>query len=104
MMQDIESEWPFVDDRKTAVFTSRRILCQSEWIYYVTHDEDDGAWQFHPYSGLTTESEAAITSLETMVKLDDSLTDISDLPLGWHAWRKSKDSKWIKAPMNECPA
>jgi hypothetical protein len=92
--------WPFSDDRNVAVFTSKRILNGSEWIYYVTHDEDDGAWQFHPYNGPTSEGEAAVVSLERMVTLDETLRKLADLPTGWHAWRKSADSEWERAPQH----
>jgi hypothetical protein len=42
--------WPFSDPPNAAVFTSKKILDDNDWIQTVTHDEDDGAWQFHPYA------------------------------------------------------
>jgi hypothetical protein len=95
--------WPFDDAEKTAVFTSKRIIEGSDWIYYVTHDADDGAWQFHPYSGLTPEQEAAVVSLKTIVELDGSVCLLADLPCGWHAWRATKSASWIRAPV-PCPS
>lgn len=100
-MTTTNTNWPFSDQRNVAVFTSKRIVHEGDWVYYVTHDADDGAWQFHPHSGLTPESEAAVVSLETMVKLDSSLTQLADLPLGWHAWRKSPEANWERAPNTE---
>lgn len=43
--------WPFEDPQNVAVFTVRSILDGDDWIYYVTHDEEDGAWQFTPPCG-----------------------------------------------------
>lgn len=88
------ASWPFADPPNTAVFTSKRILNGDVWIYYVSHDEEDGAWQFHPKSGPTPESEAAVVSLRTVVELDPSITTLADLPLGWCAWREQQDASW----------
>jgi hypothetical protein len=91
--------WPFADARNSAVFTSRKIVFGGDWVYYVTHDENDGAWQFHPFSGITPEDEAVIVSLEEMVRTDESLKSLSDLPPGWHAWRQSAVADWERAPI-----
>jgi hypothetical protein len=68
-------------------------------VYYVTHDEEDGAWQFHPFNGLTPENEAVVISLAEIIRLDVSLKSLADLPIGWHAWRKSADEEWEREPM-----
>ena len=91
--------WPFKDAENTAVFTSKKILEKIDWIYYVTHDADDGAWQFHARDGLTPEGEAAVVSLRSMLNLDESIRALADLPLGWHAWREAPDAPWTRRPM-----
>ncbi|WP_244216432.1 hypothetical protein [Herbaspirillum rubrisubalbicans] len=40
-------KWPFQDQPKTAVIVNRKIVARESWIAYVTHDLDDGCWQFH---------------------------------------------------------
>lgn len=97
-MTPTQTNWPFSDPPNVAVFTSRRIVDNGDWVYYVTHDEDDGAWQFHPHAGITPENEVKVVSLETMVKLDPSLIALADLPLGWHAWRQNPDAEWERSP------
>jgi len=97
----MSSIWPFSDAERTAVFTSKRVIDGSDWIHYVTHDADDGAWQFHPYSGPTPEQEAAVVSLRSILDLDDSVRSLSDLPRGWHAWRESTSSTWTRAPRKQ---
>ena len=99
-MTTTNNDWPFSDMRSVAVFSSKRIVLEGDWVYYVSHDEEDGAWQFHPHSGITPESEATVVSLETMVGLDESLKLLSDLPRGWHAWRKTPHATWERAPKN----
>jgi hypothetical protein len=91
------NSWPFKDSPNVAVFTSKTILDGSEWVYYVSHDEEDGAWQFHPYSGPTSEENASVVGLNTMVKIEPRILELSDLPLGWCAWREKKTDRWKRA-------
>jgi hypothetical protein len=93
-----DGKWPFMDPPNTAVFTSVRILDEKDWVHYVTHDEEDGAWQFHPFGGPTTMKEAAVISLEHMLRIDPRIEELADLPLGWQAWRDSKSASWTRAP------
>ena len=87
-----------MDPRNTAVFTSARIVDQEDWVHYVTHDEEDGAWQFHASSGPTKENEVAVVSLEHLLRIEPKLEELADLPLGWYAWRDEKDAVWKRAP------
>lgn len=86
--------WPFDDPPNVACFTSRRIFEQGDWIHYVTHDEDDGGWQFHPPSAPTPMSDAWLVGLGNIVKRDPTIVELADLPLGWHAWRDAPDAPW----------
>ncbi|MEM7227830.1 MAG: hypothetical protein AAF432_03350 [Planctomycetota bacterium] len=96
--KDIASnDWPFADSENVACFTSRRILKGEEWIQYVFHDSEDGAWQFHPQSG-TPSSDMALVTLRQVFDLDGSIGQLADLPLGWRAWRQSPDAAWIREP------
>ena len=93
----MSTPWPFEEPENTAVFTSKKIVFGDHWIEYVTHDADDGAWQFHPSDG-TTEQDAAVVGLKEIVVLDESVLSLADLPLGWHAWRESRCSPWVRSP------
>jgi hypothetical protein len=94
-------EWRFQDPPNVAVIVNRRIVEDGDLVAYVSHDESDGGWQFHVSDspGLN-ENDAMVVSLRNMVQLDPTLSDLADLPLGWHAWRESKDSRWHRAKMN----
>jgi hypothetical protein len=87
------SIWPFIDSPNVAVFTSKKILDGTAWIYRVSHDEEDGAWQFHPIGG-TAEEDAKVVGLKTMWDIDQSIAALSDLPLGWCATRSSVKNAW----------
>ncbi len=90
--------WPFKDPPNVAVITTRKIVDGSDWIAYVYHDADDGGWQFHTSeAGPPSVSDAAVVALSEIVQLDDTVTELADLPVGWHAWRVSESSPWQRA-------
>lgn len=91
--------WEFDDPPNVAVFTSKAILEGRDWIQYVSHDEDDGAWQFHPAGG-TPENEASLVSLRSIVELDPSVSKLCDLPLGWCASRATANGQWKREANN----
>jgi hypothetical protein len=99
-MTDTNRQWPFLDPPNTAVITNVRILDQEDWVHYVTHDAEDGAWQFHPYLGPASMKEAAVASLAHMLRIEPRIEELADLPLGWRAWRDSKSAHWTRAPKN----
>lgn len=88
-------EWPFDGPPNVATFTSKGVVEDGEWIHYVAHDDDDGAWQFHSIRGApTSDDDARVVSLGRIVELDPSILLVADLPAGWWAWRDTKDSQW----------
>jgi hypothetical protein len=90
--------WAFNDPPNVAVISTRSIVFGHDWIAYVSHDEDDGAWQFLPSgSGPLKESDAVVVSLQKIVNLDRSIQDLADLPRGWRAWRSEKAEPWCRA-------
>ncbi len=92
-----ESEqWPFEDAPNTAVFTTKSVTSGDEPILHVSHDADDGAWQFLGLDVLTEES-ASIVGLKTILGMDKSIGDLADLPLGWHARRDSVSGAWRRS-------
>ena len=86
--------WLFDDKKTTMVITTKRIINKLAPISIVTHDRDDGMWQFLD-KGELTEEIAAIVSLEEIILLDESLMILYDLPLGWIAEKHSGGS-WVR--------
>jgi len=78
-------------------YTCAHVLEGGLPILRVSHDEDDGAWQFlcgglHPDA-----AEGRIVCLGCMVERDSSLQEVADLPLGWGADRGSVDARWERS-------
>jgi hypothetical protein len=94
------TEWKFRDPPNVAVIASRKAVTGGEWIARVSHDAEDGGWQFHiADTGPLNDADAMVVSLRNIVQLDESVTELADLPLGWHAWRDSKVTPWQRAKL-----
>jgi hypothetical protein len=91
-------QFKFKDLPNTAVITMKKIINKQAWIGYVTHDIEDGSWQFLD-SKLSQKNtkEAAVVSLQNIVDLDPKIVELADLPLGWYAWRETGQSPWNKS-------
>jgi hypothetical protein len=91
------ADWPFTVPENLAVFTLKRIVRGEAPILRVTHDEDDGGWQFLDGAEVAVE-EASLVSLRQMTRIDPSVLELADLPLGWVAERASPGGPWQRAP------
>ena len=87
-------EFLFYASPDTATIICCHILeCQAP-ILCVSHDEDDGMWQF--LCGGTHETdEAKLVSLKWVFDLDNSVSTLEDMPCGYYAEGKTHDDDWI---------
>jgi hypothetical protein len=75
------------------VITLRQVLDDHEPVLYVTHDAEDGQWQFL-HGGDVHEDDARIVALRTIVELDPTVKELANLPLGWVATRDAVGESW----------
>ena len=78
--------WKFPDAPNTACFTTTEVLNGAP-IVLVSHD-DEGDWQFHAVSNAMMLSSVKIACLADMLRRDDLLAELHDLPCGWGARRR----------------
>ena len=91
----LENEWPFQEAVNTAAFTTSRVFNENDPVLLVIHDQD-GDWQL--LCGATTnKKDRLIVCLGCAFEKDRSIGEVADLPLGWKAWRTSRDSPWERA-------
>ena len=95
----IDKNWPFEDVKNVMAMTTKNVMKKNKLIVYVSHDEEDGMWQFHDGSDVEMD-DAMLVSLEEVVSQDSTLMELHDLPIGWIAWRDTKDSVWNRQPEN----
>lgn len=86
-------EFPFNDAPNTAAITCSHVAEGHKTILYVSHDEEDGMWQFL-CGKQHEESEARIVSLYSVFMLDHSIAELAGMPYGYVAERVSKETEW----------
>ena len=90
-----EDEWAFDDAPNTATFLSTRVHDGEEAITYVSHDVDDGAWQFLG-DRLSDGGGPVLVGLSCPVGRDPSVRELADLPFGWSAKRVRPGAPWTR--------
>lgn len=80
--------------KNTMVITTKDIIQKEKDILVVSHDAEDGIWQFLDGEDIT-EDNAAVVSLFEIFEIDNSISELSSLPLGCVAYREQKDEKWL---------
>lgn len=73
----MNDNWPFADPKNVATFTTCPVVKEHHSILRVTHDSDDGAWQFLEWD-TPREEDARIVSLEGMTQIDPKFPNIED--------------------------
>jgi hypothetical protein len=77
--------------------TTRQVMYEGWPILLVSHDADDWAWQFVNGHGDTEATESMVVAVARVAALDETVLELADLPLGWQAWRGSRDEPWQRA-------
>jgi len=95
----IDKNRPFEDVKNVMVMTTKNIMKKNKRIIYVSHDNEDGMWQIQDGSDVEMD-DAMLASLEEVIALDSTLMELNNLPIGWIAWRNTKDSVWKRQPEN----
>ena len=96
-MSDAAPDWPFEDPPNVAVIAMRQILHEAAPILRVSHDEEDGGWQFLT-GGDVSMDDALVVALRRIVAADPSVCELADLPEGWVATRDSPGAPWTRQP------
>lgn len=87
-------DFPFNDLPDTAVITCCHILDCNSHILYVSHDEEDGMWQF--LCGKNHDiSEARVVALSEIFEKDSSVAQLANMPCGYFAQRTDIESDWV---------
>jgi hypothetical protein len=86
----------FSEPHDLGVLTTIRVL-EGAAIVMVSHDEDDGGWQF--LCGTTGDpADGRIVHLQDIIDRDPTVEEVSDLPLGWIAYRSAIGESWTREP------
>ncbi|MGA2650701.1 MAG: DUF4262 domain-containing protein [Terracidiphilus sp.] len=86
------ANWKFPDPPHTGVYLSKAVQTGTEPITYVSHDADDGAWQF--LGDTMSDSGGVLVCLHHPIDDDSSMVELADLPAGWWAERGAPGEPW----------
>jgi len=86
--------WPFPDPPNAAALTMKSVVREGKPVLYVSHDDDDGTWQFLAGSDEPRTEDAMVVGLGEMIARDHGLLALADLPCGWIAWRTAPGQPW----------
>ena len=87
--------WRFPDPPHTGVFLSETVHNGTEPVTYVSHDSEDGAWQFMGDT-MRDGGGPVISCFHHPIDRDPSLAELADLPLGWYAERPKVGEPWVR--------
>ena len=88
------NKFPFAETRDTACIICNHILNGEKPILFVSHDEDDGMWQFL-CGGSHGMEDAKVVALGEVFDLDPSIGKVAEMPCGYCATRDKVDSDWV---------
>ena len=94
MMFKKKKKFPFADSPNTACIVCRHILDEKRPILYVSHDEEDGCWQFMCGDEHVFTEDARVIALAEAFELDASISQVAGMPCGCFAERESAASAW----------
>lgn len=91
------AEWAFADARDVAVLTTEAVLHAQQPILFVSHDIEDGLWQFLERATVDA-ADVRYATLAEIVRCDPGIAELARLPLGWEARRRDPDAPWSMYP------
>lgn len=91
---DNNPEWPFDQEPNVAALTTRQVLDEGLPVLLVTHYADDHSWAFVCGTTDDYERDGRLICMAEVLKVDESLKEIADLPPGWCAWREDEHAEW----------
>ena len=89
--------WKFPDPPHTGVFLSETVHKGTEPVTFVSHDIEDGAWQFLGDSMI--EGGGVLSCFHHPIDRDPTLAELADLPVGWYAERDKVGELWRRKKM-----
>lgn len=88
-------DWRLPDPPHTGVYLSKTVHNGAEPVTYVSHDAEDGAWQFLG-PNMSDGGGPVLTCFHHPIDRDASLVELTDLPVGWYAERSKVGGPWVR--------
>ena len=89
-----KADYRFSDPENTACIVCSHVLSDNAPILRVTHDEEDGMWQFLCGAENHESDQPKIVALSEAASLDLTVNELHEMPIGIGAERESKNGPW----------
>ena len=89
----VNIDFPFLDAPNTACIMCRHVMDKEKAITYISHDADDGMWQFL-CEDAHSEEDARIVTLYEAYLIDKTVGQVADMPCGCCISRKNGSENW----------
>jgi hypothetical protein len=83
------------DPRDPVAITVAEVVAGKNSVLLVSHDAGHGGWQFMDGQDVKGRKPVVIPKAE-LLRLDPSLAELKDLPVGWRARRTSSKEAWVR--------
>jgi len=97
---DQKLNFKFFEHRNVAAFVAKQIFKEGKPILRVYHEDDDGSWQFLTEDDVTSD-DIMVVCLEEVVKRDQTVNELFNLPTGQMATREFVGAKWVREAVEE---
>jgi len=87
------SDYQFDQPSDTACITCSHVRNDGAPVLFVTHDADDGGWQFL-CAGEHDIEDAIVIGMGSVIDLDPTLNGLHDMPEGYGATRDALGARW----------
>lgn len=91
----MEDDMNWDDPRDPVAITVSDVVDGKSSIILVIHDPGHGGWQFMDGRDVRDRIPTVIPKDE-LLRLDPSLAELKDLPVGWRARRESGNHPWLR--------
>lgn len=89
-----KTDYKFKEPKNTACFVCNHVLEKNRPILFVSHDSEDGSWQFLCGENDHSEENIRIISMEEATKLDSTVNELFEMPEGVSAEREEIGREW----------
>lgn len=89
------SDFKFREPESSSCIACEHVVHKKKPVLYVTHNKENGIWQFLCGATEHTKDKLHIISLQKACKIDPTLNELFEVPIGFGAERKTAKDEWV---------
>lgn len=93
------SDFKFREPESSSCIACKHVVSKKKPVLYVTHDKENGVWQFLCGDTEHANDTLHIISLKQVCKVDPTVNELYEVPIGFGAERKTVKDEWVTFQM-----